>query len=216
MLEKINQKGFETISQPCKEVLELLSKMKQTSDSISVAEIGIGIGATANEIVKYLGATDDYYMFSFEKDVLELQSDLKQTKYCLSNLYAMGNTNKTYDSYSWSLAKLYLSKGRQSFLDLVYLDGAHSFFHDGLACCLLKKMTKVGGIIIFDDIDWSYASSPTVNPEKRSITAVNYTQEQIETCQIAMVEDIFMKDDDNWEYMNKYSSRHRSAYVRIR
>lgn len=217
MLEKLNQHGYETISQPCKEVLRLIGEMKKDIMSISVAEIGIGVGATANEIVKLLDASDDYYMFSFENDVLELQEDLKQDdNYCVANIHAIGNTNKTYDSYAWSLAKLYLSKEKQSFLDLTYLDGAHSFFHDGLACCLLKKMTKVGGIIIFDDMDWCHSKSPTANPDKNPNTVKNYTQEQIETCQIAMVVDVFMKDDADWEFLEENSSNHRAIYKKIR
>lgn len=216
MLEKINQKGYETISVPCNEVLELIKELKKSTEPISVAEIGIGVGATANEIVKCLDASDDYYMFSFERDVLELYEDIKQKDYCLANIYAMGNTNKTYDSYNWTLAKLFLLKEKQSFLDLTYLDGAHTFFHDGLACCLLKDMTKEGGIIVFDDINWSYAKSPASNPERKPDVLKWYTQEQIEACQIAMVVDIFMKDDRNWQLLEEYSSAHRATYKKIR
>lgn len=215
MLEKINQKGYEAISKPCSEVLALIKEMKRVvGGGICVAEIGIGIGATANAIVKCLDASDNYYMFSYENAVLEVEADLKQTDYCIANLYAIGNTTKTYDSYCWTLAKLYLEK-RHSFLDLTYLDGAHSFFHDGLACCLLKKMTKVGGIIVFDDINWSHATSPTANPKKNPDITKNYTQEQLTACQVAMVVDIFMKDDMNWELLEEYSSSHRVTYKRI-
>lgn len=115
MLEKLNQQEYRTISRPCEEMLSLIRKMKRDTMPISVAEIGIGIGATANEIVKLLDESDDYYMFGFDKDVLELQADLKQTDYCLAQIHAIENTNKTYDSYTWSLAKLYLSKDKKSF-----------------------------------------------------------------------------------------------------
>lgn len=214
MLEKINQKGYEAVSKPCKEMLKFIGEMKKRVEPISVAEIGIGIGATANEIVKLLDTSDDYYIFSFEKDVVDLQADFRQTDYCVANIYAIGNSNKTYDSYAWSLAKLYLEKGK--FLDITYLDGAHSFFHDGLACCLLKKITKVGGIIIFDDIDWCHAKSPTVNPQKNPSILRDYTQEQIETCQVSMVVDVFMKDDSEWEFLKDESSNHRAIYKKIK
>ena len=48
MLEKINTKGFETISMPCREILALVSEMKKKDAPITVAEIGVEIGATAN------------------------------------------------------------------------------------------------------------------------------------------------------------------------
>jgi predicted O-methyltransferase YrrM len=46
--------------------------------------------------------------------------------------------------------------------DLCYLDGAHNWFVDGLAFFLVHRLLKPGGWIIFDDVDWTYESSPTL------------------------------------------------------
>jgi len=211
MLERINQQGNKLISEACTEMLEVIKEKKKKSSPITVAEIGVGVGATANEVIKLLDESDNYYMFSFDNDVIELEKDLKQKDYCKTNLYACGNTRKKYDSYAWSLAKLY---NKQSF-DIVYLDGAHTFLHDGITCCLLKKMIKKNGIIILDDIDWSFSKSRTTNPKKNPAILDWLTQEQIESCQVALVEDIFMKDDKNWKYIKDISSKHRSVYKRI-
>ena len=76
MIEKLNDKKFFTLSRPCKDFIEILKSYKNNaSDDISVAEIGVGIGATALEIVKYLSPQDSYYFFSRKQDVDELYED---------------------------------------------------------------------------------------------------------------------------------------------
>lgn len=106
MIEKIGQEGFETISTPCKELLDLVEVMKTERESISVCEVGVGIGATAVEVIKRLTEKDKYYMFGFDTAVEELTQDLEKSEFCRANIIPMGNTNKLYDSYSWPLAML--------------------------------------------------------------------------------------------------------------
>lgn len=198
MIEKINASGYETISRPCEHIVVFLEDFLESNEEpISVAEIGIGIGATSVEIVKRLRDIDSFYFFSFEQDVEELDADLKATDYCKCKLYPMGNSTATYDSYTWNLSSLCLENKRM--FDLVYLDGAHSFFHDALATVLLKRLIKPGGILVFDDVPWSHQKSPTQNPEKRPQVLEDFTMEQIETEQIRRVIDIFMENDDEWE-----------------
>lgn len=77
-------------------------------------------------------------------------------------------------------------------------------------------MIKQGGYIVIDDIDWCYTISPTSKPVKEPIVAQLYTEKQIETYQVAMVNDIFVKDDSAWELVKGYSSPHRKTYKRIK
>lgn len=111
---------------------------------------------------------------------------------------AYGNTHKHWDSYAWALSNLLFTMREHQedgVYDVVYLDGAHSFFHDGLACCLLKELVKPGGYLIFDDMRWTYAGSPTVNPDKNPGTAENMTEEQIADQQVTRVVRCFMEHD---------------------
>jgi predicted O-methyltransferase YrrM len=64
-------------------------------------------------------------------------------------------------SYNWRLMKFLEQDTRPQF-DLCYLDGAHDWFVDGFAFCLTHLLLRPGGWIIFDDIEWTYASSPTL------------------------------------------------------
>lgn len=145
----------------------------------------------------------------------ELKDDLLKLDLECKNIHAMGNTPKVFDSYSWTLAQLYLDSKKELF-DVTYLDGAHTFIHDSSACCLLKLLTKVGGYIIFDDINWSYGNSPTMNTEKRPEILNEYSLEQINTFQVKMVVDIFMKNDPAWEIVKEISSKHRETYKRVK
>jgi predicted O-methyltransferase YrrM len=45
--------------------------------------------------------------------------------------------------------------------DFCYLDGAHNWTIDGLAVFLVEKLLKPGGWLLLDDLEWSYAASPS-------------------------------------------------------
>ena len=89
--------------------------------------------------------------------------------------------------------------GKEGIFDLVYLDGAHSFLFSGLACALLKTLIRENGWLIFDDMSWSYGNSPNHNPKVEPGILEQYTQEQVDTFQIQMVVDAFMKNDSDWK-----------------
>ncbi len=212
MIEKINTQGFETVSAPSENVIYFLEDFIKSEEPICVAEIGVGVGATSTEIVKRLRDIDSFYFFSFDVEVNELESDLKNMDYCECKLYPMGNTIAYYDSYNWSLSSLCLEN--DSLFDLAYLDGAHSFFHDGLAAVLLKKLVKPGGILIFDDVYWTFQNSPTVNPKTRPKTLLEYNEEQIRTEQILRVINVFMENDEFWERIGDINSQ--AVYRKIK
>lgn len=223
MIELIGTKGQENISKASEDVMLELGKMIAENaycGGISVCEVGVGIGATAVEIVKRLREQDSYSMFGFESAVNSLYNDLSQINRNKVTIIPCGNSTRDWDSYVWSLGKILLDtkeKGLDGIYDLVYLDGAHDVFHDATACCILKLLTKVNGIIIFDDYYWSYAKSPTQNPEKRPEILKKFTMEQLETSQVKMVVDMFMVGDSNWvQIENENLNKSRVIYKRIK
>ena len=207
MIEKLSLKNGNT--EPMRKVIELIKQVKETKESINVAEVGIGWGATAVEIIKALKENDTYYFFDFEDNVNELYKDLCSINENHVNIIGIGNTTRKYDSYSWNLAKLYLQwKEEQESaqrLDVVYLDGAHTFLFDASAACILKEMLAVGGYIILDDLNWSIMSSPTCNPENNPAITAYYTDEQMRACQIDMVKKCFFDSDERFRASAVYN-----------
>jgi predicted O-methyltransferase YrrM len=64
-------------------------------------------------------------------------------------------------SYIWRLMKMLELDPLPSF-DFCYLDGAHDWYTDGFAFFLVDKLLAPGGLIVFDDLDWTYSTSPAL------------------------------------------------------
>ena len=76
-----------------------------------------------------------------------------------------------HTSYNWELKRL-LEEHREGrttvpVYDFAFIDGAHTWEADGLAFFLVEKMLKPGGVILFDDIHWTLAASPTMRNSTR-------------------------------------------------
>ncbi len=114
-------------------------------------------------------------------------------------------------SYTWRLMKM-LEENPEPRFDFCYLDGAHNWFVDGFAFFLIDRLLVPGGWIIFDDLDWIYASSPTLKETER---IKSMPQEERETAQVRKVYELLVKPhpsygeffiQDDWAYAHKSSS----------
>jgi hypothetical protein len=181
MLEKINARGFETLSKAdevvCQNVTELMER--GVADPV-VAEIGVGVGATSRELARILDNRGALHLYDFESRLSELIADLEELGY--RNVIGFGNSTKYWDSYNWSL--LCQIEGTPGpIYDYIYLDGAHVFLHDALAFILSDRLLKVGGCIDFDDYFWSVAGSKWMADRRHEFM----TNEQIEAQQVKLV-----------------------------
>lgn len=65
-------------------------------------------------------------------------------------------------SYNWELLKLIEQQTKdgvcEPIFDFCYLDGAHDFEPDCCAFFLVDKLLKPGGLILFDDLDWTFSN----------------------------------------------------------
>ena len=199
---------------PAKIVMDLIEELKKERKKIIVAEVGVGWGATAVEIIKLLSKEDEYYFFDLDEVVEELYNDLHKINSNEVQLRPYGNSKRYLDSYAWNLAKLLGDKEHPIEFDLVYLDGAHTFMHDGISVCILKEMIREGGYLVLDDVSWSQAKSPTCNPDVNPGVLDCYTLEQIEACQIGMVKNLFLDTDERYEEINPGNSKRRAVFKR--
>lgn len=216
MLEKIGTKPYRHISQPASDALMVLDRVLATTPEPTVAEIGVGVGATTIELVRRMKNRGKLLLFDFEDRVRELETELKAAGF--TNIEALGNTRLTYDSYCWNLAKIALdrrARGDGPLLDFAFLDGAHNFINDAPAALILKSLLKPGGYLLFDDLLWTYDSSPSManNPTVR----LWFTQEQAAAAQVKIVCDLFFENDPDFtkETFGGKISRRRALYRKM-
>lgn len=111
-------------------------------------------------------------------------------------------------SYTWRLMKL-LEEDSTPRFDLCYFDGAHNWFVDGFAFFLVDRLLRPNSWIIFDDLDWTYARSPTV---KNSDMVKAMPIEERKMPQVRKVYDLLVRThpsygdfrtEDGWGYAHK-------------
>ena len=198
LLSQIKSKPEEGISFPCKDFLTVIEHLKSTRQNISVAEIGIGYGATALQVLKLLEAGDVYYAFDFEDTLNDFADDLQARDFGITcEVVLATNTDKVWDSYNWNLSNLILQmreRHEPGMFDAVYLDGSHTLIHDGLAVCLLKELILDGGFLILDDVFWAFKS-----PWRQGYGFGKLTKEQMDDYQILRVRKLFLDNDPNFQ-----------------
>ena len=174
--------------------------------NISVAEIGIGYGATALQVLKLLDAGDVYYALDFEEKIKDFADDLQARDFGVKcKIIGLGNSQLEWDSYNWNLSNMVFQmreRYEEGMFDAVYLDGAHTFLHDGLAVCLLKELIKDGGILILDDLFWTYSNSEF----GRKHAPGRLTKEQFTDMQVLRVQELFLTNDPNFEKLSQPKS----------
>jgi predicted O-methyltransferase YrrM len=124
-------------------------------------------------------------------------------------------------SYIWRLMKLLEADDAPRF-DFCYIDGAHDWATDGFAFFLVDRLLKPGGLIIFDDMDWTYESSPTL---KRTEQVRVMPDEEKKTQQVRKVYDLLVKTHpaygdfmikDGWGYARKVSAESLTTPAEVR
>ena len=115
-------------------------------------------------------------------------------------------------SYLWRLMKM-LEENPNPRFDFCYIDGAHSWDVDGFAFFLVDKLLKPGGIIIFDDLDWTFATSDVLG---RSELVMAMPAEEKTTPQVRKVYELLVKthpaygefiQKDDWAYARKLADQ---------
>jgi len=113
-------------------------------------------------------------------------------------------------SYTWRLMKLIEEDPTPSF-DFCYLDGAHNWYVDGFAFFLVDKLLQNNAWIIFDDLNWTYNTSPSL---KNTDRVKNLPEDERSVPQVKKVYDLLVRTHPNygnskikggWGYAQKLS-----------
>ncbi len=168
----------------------------ESTNCKNIAEIGIYEGATSLEFAKYLRGAGNLALFDYEDIVDKVKYKLIKNGFRNFNTY--GCSYKYLDSYNWQLMKI-LKNNTDPVYDYVYLDGAHTWAIDGFTFFLVDRLLMPGGFIDFDDYNWSFDISPSLNPRVFPLTSKLYTDEQIKCSQVKLIIDLLVKRDGRYK-----------------
>jgi predicted O-methyltransferase YrrM len=102
-------------------------------------------------------------------------------------------------SYNWELMKIIDRQTKNGFCepvyDLCFIDGAHNFEIDCCAFTLVDKLVKPGGFILFDDLNWTYAKSPSM---KDTNFVKQMAEDEKTTPQIRKLVELIVVNYDNY------------------
>lgn len=220
MISKRVPPGYEAVTRPSKDAVEVLQQVKQQAKGpVVAAEVGVAIGASTVEFLRVLGDHDELHLFDREtilKNLLDEISTLPNASIVVPH----ANSLHLYASYAWELATMARNLDRAKkpveIFDFVYLDGAHAFHHDAAACAVLKRMIKPGGYLVLDDMHWTFNSSPTMNPSNRPEVAEQYTSEQLSTPHVTLVADVLLRHDRDFvqEFLTEEKDPGRAVFRR--
>lgn len=175
-------------------LLTSLQSLFSEQENFEYAEIGVYEGQTCMAVAK-LFPNARLSLFDYTDRLTDVEEKIRiQDPDRRINFFS--NSYKYLDSYNWSLVKL-LEKKDSNLFHFVYLDGSHTFAVDGLAFFLIDKLLAIGGHIYFDDYDWTLRNS-SLDPKKLKLTRKMYTSEQIDSFQMKLVIDLFVKSNENY------------------
>ncbi len=178
----------------------------------NILELGFQHGVSTNYFVAALDELGSGKILTIDREIArnespninELSKKTALDKY-IEVIFA--NT-----SYIWELRKLIKhnieNPDKAKLFDFCFIDGAHSFETDGFAFLLVDKLLNDGGIILFDDINWSYASSPTL---KDTDFVKQMSDEERNAEQINDVLELLVATNPNYEILE---IRNRWAWIR--
>ena len=173
----------------------------------NILELGFGHGVSTCYIA---GAVDDLGRGTITTiDSISAREAEPNIEHLLGSLGLAKYVAIFYEptSYIWWLMKMLEERPSPRF-DFCYIDGAHDWFADGFAFFLVDRLLKPGGLIIFDDLDWTYESSPTLKKTQR---VKRMPQDEKSTPQIRKVYELLVKPHPAYgEFMEKG----RWAYAR--
>jgi predicted O-methyltransferase YrrM len=115
-------------------------------------------------------------------------------------------------SYTWELMGMLEGQPTPRF-DLCFVDGAHTWDTDGFAFFLVDRLLVPGGWLVFDDLDWTLASSASLK-DTEWVHALPPAER--ETAQVRKVFELLVAphpgydevyENDGWAYARKSRTR---------
>jgi predicted O-methyltransferase YrrM len=200
---------------------KVMTQLILTNRFQSILELGFKHGVSTCYMAGALDELGEGHITTIDRVIArEFEPNVEQL---LSSLGLTRFVTVYYEptSYLWRMMKM-LEEDPSPRFDLCYVDGAHTWVTDGFAFFLVDRLLKPGGLIVFDDLDWTYWSSPTV---RDSELVRSLPQDEKTTPQIRKVFELLVKphpsygefmERDGWAYARKISTQPNTGTPEIR
>jgi predicted O-methyltransferase YrrM len=87
--------------------------------------------------------------------------------------------------------------------DFCFVDGAHNWDTDGFAFFLVEKLLRPGGWLVFDDLDWTYATTLSLAPVDAEVASFMSPEER-STPQIRDVFELLVRQHPGFDVVRQF------------
>lgn len=196
---------------------EIMTKLIHEYQVRDVLELGFCHGVSTCYIAAALEERGEGHIVTIDRANRLLNSPSLEALLDRLSLRDRATIFYEFDSYNWRLYHFLTGDPRPQF-DLIYLDGAHTWNADGFAFLLAERLLAPGGLIVLDDLHWSFASSDSTRPRT---TMMPPDERELE--QVKLVFDTLVKphpniaecwEDGTWGFARKQGTPTRNDDAR--
>lgn len=143
-----------------------------------VLELGTGHGGSACWLATGLRLNGGGTLTTIDRDTAPAVAPLLESA-GVADVTRVVRTPRSYTAELMSLIQANTNGDRcNPQFDLCFVDGAHNWDTDGFAFFLVEKLLRPGGWLVFDDLDWSYATSLHLSPVDAEVASLMSAEEQ--------------------------------------
>lgn len=185
-----------------------------------ILELGFGHGNSTCYMAAALDELARGHIVTIDNESARRRSPDIHTLLERTNLHRYVTPIYAHTSYNWELMRFLQAHRRGEpeapTFEFAFVDGAHTWEVDGLAFFLVDRLLEPDGWVLFDDVHWTLAASPTVRDSPR-VKALS--EEERRTPQIMRVFSLLamqqpgydgFRVEGNWAWAHKQAGADRA------
>src|SRR5215472_9492762 len=180
-----------------------LAQFVRHTGAREVLELGTGHGGSACWLATGLRLNGGGTLTTIDRDTAPSVAELLKS----ADVCDMTRIVRTSRSYTWELRRLIQANTSDNHcnpqFDFCFIDGAHNWDTDGFAFFLVEKLLRPGGWLVFDDLDWTYATSLHLSPVDAEVASLMSPEEQ-STPQILDVFELLVRQHPGFDVVRQF------------
>ncbi len=168
-----------------------------------VLELGTGHGGSACWLATGLRLNGGGTLTTMDRDTAPAVAQLLRS----AGVADMTRIVRTSRSYTWELMRLIQANTTDyrcnPQFDFCFIDGAHNWDTDGFAFFLVEKLLRPGGWLVFDDLDWTYATCLSLAPVDAEVARLMSPEER-STRQIRDVFEFLVRQHPGFDVVRQF------------